>query len=347
MSRRSGGWPSWWLRRGFTACALLPLAGVFVAVSRARAWLWRHRWLRAWRAPVPVLVVGNVTAGGSGKTPLVACIADALRAAGWHPGIVSRGYRRRRDAADPAPVHAHSAPADVGDEPLLLRRACACPVWVGSRRAAAARGLLQAHPEVDVLLSDDGLQHFALARDLQLVVLDARGAGNAWPLPAGPLRERADRPRDATLGPPAAAGASPAPFFALRRGIGELRNLADSRRLGIAQFLAARAGRPVSAAAAIGNPAQFFDMLRQAGVPLAATLQARDHEALPAAQLRELPGDVLLTEKDALKCELGPPHLDRLWAVQLRLEVDPDFVPWLLARLQRAAWSSHDGFTSA
>ena len=341
------GWPAWWRRRSATARTLLPLAWLFGGVGALRRYGYRRGWLPSWRAPLPVVVIGNVTVGGSGKTPLVLFVARALRDAGLHPGIVSRGYRRAADAPDPMPVLDATAARQAGDEPLLLRRLCACPVWVGSRRARAAQGLLRAHPEVDVLLSDDGLQHFALARDVQLVVLDGRGTGNGWPLPAGPLREPATRPRDATLGPDALAGGAPKPFFALRRSMGELRNLGDSSRLSLHEFKARFATTPVSAAAAIGHPEQFFGMLRHAGLELARTASAPDHQALSPELLGELPGLVLMTEKDALKCGVRQPELERLWAVQLRLEVDPGFVPWLLARLARATLRPHDGFTSA
>ncbi len=357
MNQASSGWPRWWLHRGAAACALLPLAALFAGVAALRRLAWRRAWLRAWRAPVPVVVVGNLTAGGSGKTPVVQWLAQALREAGRHPGIVSRGYGRRRGATEPMAVLPGTPAQDSGDEPLLLSRLCACPVWVGRDRPAAARALLREHPEVDVLLSDDGLQHYALARDVELVVVDARGAGNGWPLPAGPLREPWTRARDATLGPRAAvagrsapAASSPAgatPFFEIRRQAGELRNLADGRRLSVAAFRREHADSPVSAAAAIGNPGQFFDMLRDAGLVLAHTASAPDHRALPEALLRELPGPVVLTEKDALKCGLGQPGLERLWALGLRVEADPGFVPWLLARLARGAWSPPDGFTSA
>ena len=343
----SGGWPRWWLRRGAAACALLPLAALFAVLARLRRLLWDSGWLKPWRAPVPVVVVGNVTAGGSGKTPLVAEIARALRDAGWHPGIVSRGYGRRRGAAGPLPVLPDSAAIDTGDEPLLLRRLCDCPVWVAGNRPAAARALLREHPQVDVLLSDDGLQHFALARDLQLVVLDARGVGNGWPLPAGPLRECPRRPRDATLGPAQAAAQAPQPFFALRRGAGDVRNLGDGRVLSLAEFRAEHADAAVCAVAAIGHPQQFFAMLRDCGLRLARTVALRDHREIPGELLRDLPGPVLMTEKDALKCLRGQPGLERLWAVQLRLDVDPAFIPWLLARVARAASRSPDGFTSA
>ena len=347
MTARAGGWPRWWLRRSAAARLLLPLAVLFAAASGLRRRAWQSGWLRPWRAPVPVIIVGNVTAGGSGKTPLVAYLAQALREAGWHPGIVSRGYGRRRADAQPLAVQADSTPEQVGDEPLLLHRISGCPVWVAARRAQAAQCLLRAHPRVDVLLGDDGLQHFALARDLQMVVVDGRGRGNGWPLPAGPLREPWGRPRDATLGPPLARADSPEPFFELRRSPAGMRNLADGRLVQTAEFLQRYAAEGVSAAAAIGDPGQFFDMLRAAGLSLRHTATAPDHRALPAEMLARLPGQILLTEKDALKCRAGQPGFERLWAVPLRLEVDPALLAWLLSRLRRDQSRSSDGFTPA
>lgn len=327
------GWPAWWMRRGAAALALLPLAALFAAAAAARRAAYRLGWARAWRAPVPVVVVGNVTAGGSGKTPLVLALARGLAAAGRHPGMVSRGYGRRRDAPDPLAVEPDTPAALAGDEPLLLRRGAGCPVWVGARRADAAAALLRAHPEVDVLLADDGLQHLALARDVEIVVVDPRGPGNGWPLPAGPLRERWDRRRDATVGPAEALAAVPgtAPRFALRRGLGAARHLASGAVRGLDDL---RGVPRLAAAAGIGDPDRFFAMLEAAGLRLGATLALRDHAALGAADCAGLNADIILvTDKDALKCDASDPAFAGVWAVGLDLDLDPALIPWLLARL--------------
>jgi tetraacyldisaccharide 4'-kinase len=330
------GWPAWWLRRGALAMVLAPLALLFGAGAALRRLAYRRGWRAAWRAPVPLLVVGNVTVGGSGKTPLVLAVARALRAHGWHPGIVSRGYGRDPRAPDPLRVDIGSDPAACGDEPLLLRRLAACPVWVGRDRAAAARALLGSDPEVDLLLSDDGLQHLGLARDLELVVVDSRGAGNGWLLPAGPLREPWQRRRDATLGPPAALARvdAAAPRFTLQRRLGALRQFQSGLRLDAAAFARQHAGARVAALAAIGDPQQFFAMLGAAGIALTSTLALPDHAAPDASACAGLKADALiLTEKDALKCEPAWAASADVWVAELELDIDPAFIPWLLAQL--------------
>ena len=345
----ASGWPAWWMRRGWLSRALLPCAGLFAALAAARRLAYRHGWLKAWQAPVPVVVIGNVTVGGSGKTPLVLSMAEQLQRAGWKPGIVSRGYGRMAQAPDPMEVRADADPALTGDEPLLLRRLSGCPVWVGSSRPQAALALMRAHPDVDLLLSDDGLQHLALARDLELVVVDARGPGNGWLLPAGPLREAWNRRRDATLGPREALATVPhaSPGFVIQRQLGAVRQLATGERLSIEAFLLRHAGQAIAAAAGIGHPEQFFAMLRQAGIPLSSTLALPDHHAFDADVFAPMSASaVLVTEKDALKCRSWFFHLDRLWAAELLLEIDPAFFPWLLARLPVRSDHPH-GFTSA
>ena len=345
----ASGWPAWWMRRCWLSRALLPCAGLFAALAAARRLAYRRGWLKAWQAPVPVVVIGNVTVGGTGKTPLVLSMAEQLRRAGWKPGIVSRGYGRMAQAADPMEVRADADPALTGDEPLLLRRLSGCPVWVGSSRPQAARALLRAHPEVDLLLSDDGLQHLALARDLELVVVDARGPGNGWLLPAGPLREPWNRRRDATLGPREALATMPqaSPGFVIRRHLGAVRQLATGERIGIEAFVQRHAGQAIAAAAGIGHLEQFFAMLRQAGIPLSSTLALPDHHAFGADAFVAISASaVLITEKDALKCKALQIQLARLWAVELQLDVDPAFFPWLRAQLRARTEHPH-GFTPA
>jgi tetraacyldisaccharide 4'-kinase len=188
-----------WLRRGALPWLLLPaslLFGLVVAIRRAA---YRLGWMRSTRVPVPVVVVGNVVAGGSGKTPIVIALVRHLRARGIAAGVVSRGYGRR--TADCREVRATDAPEDTGDEPLLIARETGAPVFVAPRRADAARALLAAHPSTRVIVSDDGLQHYGLERDVEVCVFDERGIGNGWLLPAGPLREGWPRPVDLVLRP--------------------------------------------------------------------------------------------------------------------------------------------------
>ena len=282
------------------ALGLAPLAGLFALISGWRARLYRSGVLRADRLPCPVIVVGNITAGGTGKTPLTLWLAQTLRAAGWRPGIVSRGYRGQAHGV--LPVLAESAAEQVGDEPILLARQSRCPVWVGARRAAAGRALLAAHPEVDVLLCDDGLQHLSLARDIEIAVIDGtRGLGNGHRLPWGPLREGAGRLDTVTAvvinGDNLTALKCAAPTYAMHLQAGVLRSLHDpSRTAAVADFV----GQSVAALAGIGHPQRFFDQLVRLGltpVPYAFP----DHHRFVAADLP--PGPVIMTAKDAVKCE--------------------------------------------
>ncbi|NNM51491.1 MAG: tetraacyldisaccharide 4'-kinase, partial [Pseudomonadales bacterium] len=187
--RRWYGQPGWLL-------LFWPLELIFAIVVRLRRMAYQHAWLNRVKLPVPVIVVGNLSVGGNGKTPLVLALAEHLRAAGWHPGIISRGYGSMVRSG-----YHHVMPDDdavrVGDEPLLLARRSAVPVYIGPDRSQVAKALLQAHSQIDVLISDDGLQHYALGRDLDIVVMDAqRRLGNGHLLPVGPLREPGYRLRE-------------------------------------------------------------------------------------------------------------------------------------------------------
>lgn len=335
-----GGWPDWWLRRTALSWALWPLSLLFGWLTASRRGLYRAGVLRARRLSAPVVVVGNLTVGGAGKTPLIAALAQGLQATGWHPGIVSRGYGREATAAALVDVRADGDPRQCGDEPVLLARMTGCPVMVGRRRAAAAHALLAAHPEVDIVLSDDGLQHLALARDLELAVVDQRLWGNGWLLPAGPLRETSGRRRDATLGPPVALRqlTDNAPRFVVQRAPGDIAHLTNGERLSVDAFRQRFAGQPLGAIAGIGHPGQFFAMLRTSGLSVQGVAVA-DHRSFPADALDAFPpgAPVLITEKDAIKSTHLPPALrERLWVVGLRLDLPAELLPWLTHQLEIA-----------
>ncbi|MEZ5608634.1 MAG: tetraacyldisaccharide 4'-kinase [Burkholderiaceae bacterium] len=313
-----------WAGRGPLACALWPLSQLYRALLALRHALYRWQALKTERLPVPVVVVGNVIAGGAGKTPTTLAVVAHLQARGWRPGIVSRGHGRA--TTDVREVTADADPSAVGDEPLLLRRRAQVPVAVGRQRAAAGQALLAAHPEVDVLVCDDGLQHLALARDIEIAVFDARGIGNGWLLPAGPLREAWPRPVDAVLWTEAPVAQRPA-GFAARRRLAEHARRAD----GVAVPLAALQSTPLAAVAGIARPEAFFALLRQAGLTLAKTVALPDHYDFNS--LSRLPNKgctLICTEKDAAKLWRHRP--DAL-AVPLELEVPAAFFAMLDERL--------------
>ena len=283
---------------------LVPLSLIFFLLVACRRLAYRVGLFRVRRLPVPVIVVGNLGVGGSGKTPLTLRIAQWLAELGYHPGIISRGYGGRARAA--MPVRADSDPARVGDEPVLLARRAACPVWIGRKRVEAGRQLLACHPEVDVLVADDGLQHYALDRDMEIVVVDGlRGFGNGWLLPAGPLREPIKRL--ATVDGVVVNGGNPADFnlppprFAMRLSGATFRNLRDPTQTTVAADFAKRR---VHALAGIGHPPRFFDHLAGLGVN-AIPHAFPDHYVYTANDLPA--GTLLMTEKDAVKCAAFAP----------------------------------------
>jgi len=314
-----------WRGRGPLALALWPLSLLFRLLAALRVRLFRAGLLQSDRLPVPVIVVGNIFIGGTGKTPLTIWLAEQLRAAGMRPGVISRGHGSAESEA--REVTAASGAREVGDEPLLIAARTGCPVVVGRRRAAAGRRLLALHPEVDVLIADDGLQHYALQRQVEIVLFDGRGTGNGWTLPAGPLREPPSRRRDFTvvntpeLTPALAAAVGGRPYqMRLAGGVAE-RLAAPGER----QPLAAFQGRRILAAAGIGNPGRFFAMLRAAGLE-PVELALPDHHDFLDDPFRGVDADVILiTEKDAVKCrQLENINNDpRLWVVPVAAQIDP------------------------
>lgn len=321
-ARCAQGWCPWHV-------LLLPLSWLFRGLSALRRALYRLGLLKQTRLSVPVIVVGNVTVGGSGKTPLVIWLARMLREAGWRPGVISRGYGG--GGAEPEPAGVSADPARVGDEPVLIARAAGVPVWVGRRRAEAGRDLLAHHPEVNVLLADDGLQHYALARDLEIAVVDGRRRfGNGWLLPAGPLREPLARLRrvDAVVinGGEREPAAGVAPQFAMTLRPTRLRSLNDQARA--AEATAFR-GRTVRAVAGIGDPERFFATL--AGLGMAVVPHAfPDHHAYKPTDLPA--GTLVMTAKDAVKCETFP--LPDAWVLEVDAVLEAGLKERVLSRLR-------------
>lgn len=320
-----------WRQRGPLACLLFPVSLVFRALIALRRAAYRAGLMQSHGVSVPVVVVGNLTVGGSGKTPLVIHLASALRSRGRRPGIVSRGYRGENRSV--TEVTASSNPAEVGDEPILIARRAGCPVFVGRDRVAAAHALLAVHPECDVVLSDDGLQHYRLKRDLELAVFDERGVLNGWCLPAGPLREPLSRLAQVDALVLNGTAVSPAPTL----GRPEFSMRLEGKRLyrlGNPQFTCSVAdliGGKLHAVAGIGAPQRFFDMLRAMGLDVIEHAFPDHHEYF-VDDLAFADGVMLTTEKDAVKLV----HLSLslpVWVLPVTAQLSPNLAEFVLEKL--------------
>jgi len=324
-------------RVGVLAALLWPLALLHGLLLQMRDGLWV---LRVWRpasAPVPVLVVGNLVAGGAGKTPTVIALVQALRAAGRRPGVISRGYGRQDETL--RSVQPHSLAVDVGDEPLLIARRTGVPVWVARQRIDAARALCAAQPQVDLIICDDGLQHRALARQAELLVFDERGVGNGLLLPAGPLREPLPAKPAAGCFVLYSAGhaSTPLPGALARRRLSGAVALADwqAGAQPARAALDALRGRLLWAAAGIAAPERFFSMLEAEGLTIHRLPLPDHHPFTPLPWPADI-GEVLLTEKDAVKIDAGRCSPTQVWVVGLDFELPVDLLPALLRQLDSA-----------
>jgi tetraacyldisaccharide 4'-kinase len=337
VSTRGTRTPAYWYGDGAIPLYARLVEPVYAGVTALRRALYRRGWLRRQSVPVPVVVVGNVTAGGTGKTPLTIALVTRLAQAGWKPGVASRGYGRE-DAATPRWVDAQTAVALSGDEPALIAWKTGVPVRVDADRAAAARALVEAG--CDVVVCDDGLQHYRLARDIEIEVVDAqRRYGNGHLLPAGPLREPPARARECDFrvvnqgrDADAVAGAGFGEW-AMRLRIDSAQPINGTRALALAGF----AGQRVHAVAGIAHPERFFGMLRDLGIGVVPHAFA-DHHRYSAADFAfgsRLP--VLMTEKDAVKCQALAE--DGYYAVPLQAELPAAFWVTLLDRLDKLGGS--------
>lgn len=348
-------WQTVWLhgaqRRGALACLLWPLSLIYRALMAIRRTLYAHGVFASHKLDVPVIVIGNVVVGGAGKTPATLALVAHLQAQGWRPGVISRGHGRRGN--DLVHVEPDTLADDAGDEPLLIRRRTGAPVCVARGRVEAGRALLMTHPEVNILVCDDGMQHLALRRDLTVAVFDDRGTGNGWLLPAGLLREpwplapgALGRPDLVLLQSRAGAvGQSPptlpgVPVFKATRQLarsalgpgGGYRALEQLRQ------------QPLTAVAGIARSDVFFEMLRERGLTLAHCVALSDHaQASDYADLVKTARHPLIcTEKDAVKLfpMLATDGTLQAWAVPLELVPAPGFFEAVDARLTRLS-SSH------
>ena len=335
-----------WRTRGLLACLLWPVSRIYGLLIKTRRHLYQTGFFRSERLPIPVLVVGNVVAGGAGKTPLVMALVQHLQERGVKVGILSRGYGRTGTVCQE--VFADTPVSESGDEPALMKRATGAPVFVASSRIEAARALLQAYPATQLLICDDGLQHYALQRDIEIAVFDDSGVGNGWLLPAGPLREPwPDRPHrgiDLVLH----TGQTPAfKGFTASRRLSDQAVASDGKALALSSLQ----GQPVVALAAIANPDAFFEMLTACGLTLSQTISLPDHHDFSDYQLAIEPETTLLcTEKDGVKLfDLQSMTTVRVLAVPLQFSPEPAFMaavdallaPLLVTRSDSPLPSSH------
>jgi tetraacyldisaccharide 4'-kinase len=341
-----------WLHRGLLACALWPFSLLMSALVRLRRFGFRQGWWTSVRLPVPVLVVGNRIVGGAGKTPTTLAILQHLRARGLRPGVLTRGYKARQDAPAhrllDASTEASLSAAETGDEPLLIWRHTHVPMAIGRDRAQGGMTLLAAHPELDILVCDDGLQHLKLQRDIEVIVFDERGQGNGWLLPAGPLREPIDSPDTPGLQAPplvlynAAHASTPLPGFTAQRRMAPLRGLAQWWQSpdadGNTALRPPQPGDTVLALAGIAQPQRFFHALKELGYTVQGIALA-DHADFTQLPWMDAAVDLIVTEKDAIK--LDPTRLrqerplTRVWVAGLDFHPEQAFWAQLDAALNR------------
>ncbi|MDH5378855.1 MAG: tetraacyldisaccharide 4'-kinase [Gammaproteobacteria bacterium] len=309
------------------------LTPVFRMLAGLRRLMYRLRLFRSHKPRVPVIVVGNITVGGSGKTPTVVWLVNLLKQAGYHPGVVSRGYLGEAHIW-PQQVRPDSDPLMVGDESVLIARRCQCPMAVGPERVAAIKALLNAHKEVDVIVSDDGMQHYAMGRDIEISVIDGkRRFGNGYCLPAGPLREPITRLFSVDFHIVNGGETRKTPYgteYGMSLRFGKVYNLKNFSKF---QKIDSFKGQKIDAVAGIGNPNRFFSQLKKQGIDVDAH-PFPDHHKYTVKDFEFSSGrPLLMTEKDAVKCErLAQDHH---WCVTVDAQVPQELGDQVLALLEK------------
>lgn len=343
--------PQFWERRGLTALLLWPLSWIYGLALRVRKLIQDLGLVNHPAISVPIIIVGNIRVGGTGKTPIVIALAQRLSQLGWKPGIISRGYGST--LIEPAQVRSNSDPMQVGDEPVLIakRTSDQFPIWVFPKRQKSIKALLRNSPDVNVIICDDGLQHSGLSRwpareggrDIEFVVRDGRGEGNGFLLPAGPLREPANRGRDATLLTESIGGSKSGlleEYFEGRRAFTLLGTLGAPYQLinpgntqTLTQITEQFLPASITAVAALGNPKRFFNALKKQGIT-GKSIGLPDHATYTPEFFSTIEAQcILITEKDAVKCASITD--ERIWVVPMNLNLPDNLLDWMQSILQR------------
>jgi tetraacyldisaccharide 4'-kinase len=317
---------AWKSKNVFFYLVLIPLSWLFAAIVALRRLAYRVSLLPSFSLAVPTIVVGNINMGGSGKTPVVIWLVEQLKKQGYSPAVISRGYGV--DPTQPISVHPGSLASQVGDEPLLIARRTHCPVWVGKNRVEVGKALLKAHPTCDIIISDDGLQHYRLRRDIEIAVVDAESANAQYLLPAGPLRE--PRSRLETVDAIVCHGEKTILHAFTMLLCGQtFYNLANPKQTVTADYFN---GKLVKALAGIGRPARFFNSLTHLGLNVEG-ISFDDHHAFTAKDLDAIVCEALvMTEKDAVKCR--PFAQAHYWVLPVEAEIESGLLTMLLSKLK-------------
>jgi tetraacyldisaccharide 4'-kinase len=326
------GLEKYWYRIAPLHILLWPASLIFSVLSSLRRQLYRSGVLHSSKLPVPVIIIGNISVGGTGKTPFTLWLAQQLIDAGWHPAIISRGYTKSKQQRPDIPhaVDINDSPDVVGDEPLLMVQRDLCPVWIGRNRVAVAKAMLQAHPECNVILSDDGLQHYRLQRDIEIVLVDGnRRFGNGLQLPAGPLREPVSRLKSVDI-VVVNGGTAKADEYTMQLSGSSFYNLLNpNTSLPAAAF----AGQRVHAIAGIGHPQRFFAYLKQLGLST-QTHAFPDHHCYTVSDIEFNNAEaILMTEKDAVKCASFA--TEQCWVLRVDAQIDPALAQLIIEKIKK------------
>jgi tetraacyldisaccharide 4'-kinase len=331
-----------WQQGSIWQIILRPLSWLFAAIAATRRFLFRTGISKITKVGVPVVIVGNISAGGTGKTPLVIAIAELLEKSNRHPGVVTRGYvqSRMQPRTLAPPIVSQRGTITASDEAMLMSQRLHAPVFANPDRVAATELLLKRYPNTDVIISDDGLQHYRLGRDIEIAVIDGqRGFGNKQLIPAGPLRESVARLKTVdciVVNGVAKIGLDleqyGVPVFRMNLGNEKFSKLSGGEAIIASEFQTMLAAKKIHALAGIGNPQRFFDHIKRLGIICNATHPFSDHHAFVRADLNFPDADIILmTEKDAVKCKAFAD--DRMWSMRVDALLPPEFDEFILERL--------------